>query len=222
MIALSGVSKLYRTLDIETVALDSVDITVDRGEFIAVTGPSGCGKSTLLNVIGMIDRVSEGSYSFDGLDVSGQTELGLARLRRGRIGFVFQAFNLIESMSVFQNVELPLVYQGIPASVRRNHVRESLELVGLSARARHRPSLLSGGEQQRVAIARAVVTDPELLLADEPTGNLDSANGADVMDMLQTLNHEGATILMVTHSEAHAACANRRIDMLDGRIVGRS
>jgi putative ABC transport system ATP-binding protein len=219
VIKLNKVSKRFRTRELETLALDKVSVEVTKGEFVAVMGPSGCGKSTLLNVIAMIDNVSEGNYSLEGRDVSGLNERQLVDIRKHSIGFIFQSFNLIDGLSVYENVELPLLYQSIPQARRRARVREVLELVDLSSRARHTPAQLSGGQQQRVAVARAVVGDPKLLVADEPTGNLDTRNGDDVMELLSTLNEQGATIIMVTHSPAHARCAHRTINMLDGRIV---
>jgi putative ABC transport system ATP-binding protein len=182
-------------------------------------GPSGCGKSTLLNVVGLTDRPTAGSYIFDGEDVSHYRESRLVNLRKHHIGFVFQSFNLLDDLSVYENIELPLLYQNVARAERKSRVREVLELVGLEARAKHRPAQLSGGQQQRVAVARAVVGDPKLILADEPTGNLDSQNGEDIMGMLATLNEQGTTILMVTHSAEHAARAQRTIEMRDGRVV---
>src|SRR5688572_3461927 len=182
-------------------------------------GPSGCGKSTLLNIVGLIDNPSSGAYFFGEREISKYSESRLADLRKGNVGFIFQSFNLIDELDVYENVELPLLYQRVPREQRRNLVREALELVGLSARAKHKPDQLSGGQQQRVAVARAVVGDPKLILADEPTGNLDSKNGEEVMSMLEILNDQGATILMVTHSPSHAARAHRIVNLLDGRIV---
>ena len=182
-------------------------------------GPSGCGKSTLLNIVGLIDTPSSGQCFFGEEEVSGHSEGKLAELRKGNVGFIFQSFNLIDELNVYENVELPLLYQDTPKAQRKNLVREALELVGLSARAKHRPDQLSGGEQQRVAVARAVVNDPKLILADEPTGNLDSKNGEEVMAMLKTLNEQGATIMMVTHSPTHGARADRIVNLLDGRVV---
>ena len=219
MIRLSDVTKLYRTEEMETRALAGVDLNVQQGEFLSVMGPSGCGKSTLLNIIGLIDSPSSGQYYFGDEEISGYSETRLARLRKGKIGFIFQSFNLIDELNVYENVELPLLYQGLPKAQRRNLVREALELVDLSSRARHRPEQLSGGQQQRAAVARAVVNDPSLILADEPTGNLDSKNGEEVMRMLKTLHEQGATILMVTHSPSHSARADRVVNMVDGRIV---
>ncbi|MGH8220607.1 MAG: ABC transporter ATP-binding protein [Steroidobacteraceae bacterium] len=219
MIRLSNVRKLYRTSDLETTALDDVTLEVEQGEFVAIMGPSGCGKSTLLNIIGLIDTPTSGEYHLDGAEVSRYSERGLTELRKRAIGFIFQSFNLIDDLTVYENVELPLLYQGLGRAARRTRVREVLELVGLESRAKHRPVQLSGGQQQRVAVARAVVGDPKLIVADEPTGNLDTKNGEDVMDMLATLNEQGATVLMVTHSPSHAGRANRLISLLDGRIV---
>jgi putative ABC transport system ATP-binding protein len=219
MIVLDNATKVYRATDVETTALAGVSMTVQAGEFVAVMGPSGCGKSTLLNVLGMIDALTSGSYLFDGQELAGRSEGQLVALRKARLGFVFQSFNLIEELTVHQNVELPLLYNRVGRAERRERIREVLELVGLSNRAKHRPAQLSGGQQQRVAIARAVVTEPRLILADEPTGNLDSHNGEEVMQMLETLNEQGSTIVMVTHSPGDAARAHRIVDMLDGRIV---
>jgi putative ABC transport system ATP-binding protein len=219
MIVLNNVRKVYRTNDLETTALDDVSIEIKKGEFVAIMGPSGCGKSTLLNVVAMIDTISNGSYFLGEQEVSSYPESKLVDLRKHNIGFIFQSFNLIDDLSVYENVELPLLYQNIPRGTRKSRVREVLELVDMSSRAKHKPSQLSGGQQQRVAVARAVVGDPKLIVADEPTGNLDTKNGEDVMEMLTTLNEQGATILMVTHSPTHAKCAHRVINMLDGRVV---
>jgi putative ABC transport system ATP-binding protein len=219
VIELKSISKHYRADEIETAALAEIDLRIGEGEFVAVMGPSGCGKSTLLNIVGMIDSPSDGEYRFRGEDIARLPERRLVDLRKRYIGFVFQSFNLIDELTVYENVELPLLYQNVPRSRRRERVREVLELVNLQARAKHRPAQLSGGQQQRVAVARAVVTDPKLILADEPTGNLDTRNGEEVLGMLETLNEQGATILMVTHSPEHAARAHRVVTMLDGRIV---
>jgi len=219
MITLSGVSKRYRTIDVETTALDAVSIEIGQGEFVAIMGPSGCGKSTLLNIVGLIDSPTSGRYLLAGEDVARYGEDRLTDVRMNNVGFIFQSFNLIDDLTVEENVELPLVYQNVGRAARRMRVREVLELVGLQARARHKPTQLSGGQQQRVAVARAVVCDPKLIVADEPTGNLDTRNGEDVMDMLATLNEQGATILMVTHSPSHAGRASRLINLLDGRVV---
>jgi len=219
MINLKHLRKTYLAGDVETTALDDVDISIAPGEFVAVMGPSGCGKSTLLNILGMIDSPTSGTYVFEGADISQAPERKLVELRKRRLGFVFQSFNLIDDLSVEENVELPLLYCGMRKAERRTHVREVLELVGLNARARHKPPQLSGGQQQRVAIARAVVNDPAVILADEPTGNLDMRNGEEVMGMLTTLNEQGSTIVMVTHSPKDASRAKRIIHFLDGRIV---
>lgn len=219
MFSLRNASKIYRTSSIETTALDEVSLDIDEGDFVAVMGPSGCGKSTLMNIFGMIDVPSSGGYFFFNRDISGYSPQRLAAVRKGNVGFIFQSFNLIDELDVFENVELPLIYQHIRRNRRKTLVREALELVGLSARTGHLPSQLSGGQQQRVAVARAIVGDPKLILADEPTGNLDSRNGEEVLDMLRVLNEQGATILMVTHSHEHARAAGRVVHMLDGRIV---
>jgi putative ABC transport system ATP-binding protein len=219
VIELKKIDKHYRADDIETAALAAVDLRIEEGEFVAVMGPSGCGKSTLLNVVGMIDSPSGGEYVFQGEQIARFPERRLVELRTRYLGFVFQSFNLIDELTVHENVELPLLYQNVPRARRRERVREVLELVNLRDRAGHRPTQLSGGQQQRVAVARAVVIDPKLILADEPTGNLDSRNGEEVMQMLEILNEQGATILMVTHSAEHAARAHRIVNMLDGRIV---
>ena len=224
MIQLNNIRKVYATKDMETVALRDINLTIDTGEFVAVMGPSGCGKSTLMNILGMIDTVSEGQYLFDGEDITDFSEKKLVQMRKANLGFIFQSFNLIDELSVEDNVALPLRYLKVPKSTRESRVREALELVGLNHRARHKPSQLSGGQQQRVAVARAVIADPKLILADEPTGNLDSQNGDDVMELLRLLNEQGSTILMVTHSEKDASKAHRIIRMLDGQIQddGRS
>lgn len=219
MILLKNIRKVYATREMETVALNDVSLQIDKGEFVAVMGPSGCGKSTLMNILGMIDTPSEGAYNFDGVDIAKYRESQLVKMRKNNLGFVFQSFNLIDDLSVEDNIALPLRYLKIPKSTRQNRVREALELVGLENRGKHKPSQLSGGQQQRVAVARAVIADPKLILADEPTGNLDSQNGEDVMELLRLLNEQGATILMVTHSEKDASSADRVIRMLDGRIL---
>jgi putative ABC transport system ATP-binding protein len=219
VIKLSGISKKYRTTELETTALDGIDFALENGEFVAVMGPSGCGKSTLLNIVGLIDNPSSGQYFFFEREISQYSESRLANLRKGNVGFIFQSFNLIDELNVYENVELPLLYQKVGKVQRRNLVREALELVGLSARAKHKPDQLSGGQQPRVAVARAVVGNPKLILADEPTGNLDSKNGEEVLGMLTTLNEQGTTVLMVTHSPTHAARAHRIVNLLDGRVV---
>ena len=219
MIALEDVSRLYRSDEVETTALTGIDLTVERGEFVAVMGPSGCGKSTLLNMLGTIDRPSAGRYLFDGTDIADAPEAELARLRRDRLGFVFQSFNLIDELTIGENVALGLAYRALPARAKRERVAAAMDRVGIAHRRDHHPHQLSGGQQQRAAIARAVVGRPELILADEPTGNLDTENGAQVMGILSELNADGTTIVMVTHSPAHADVAKRTVQMLDGRIL---
>ena len=214
MLTLSDVHRLYRSDEVETTALRAIDLEIADGEFVAVMGPSGCGKSTLLNILGTIDRPTSGRYRFADQEITNLTEAQLARLRREKLGFVFQSFNLIDELTIAENVELGLVYRRWAGKDRRARVEAAMD-----HRARHYPNQLSGGQQQRAAIARAIVGQPSLILADEPTGNLDTENGAQVMDILQGLNAEGATVVMVTHSPSHADLAPRRIDMLDGRIV---
>ncbi len=219
MLSMRELSRVYRTDMVETTALDGIFLDVADGEFVAIMGPSGCGKSTLLNVIGMLDSPSSGSYVFDGTEVAGLSESKLADFRKRNIGFIFQSFNLVDELSVRENIELALLYHNVPAAVRRTRIDEVMDKVGIAHRARHRPSQLSGGQQQRVAVARALVAAPKLILADEPTGNLDTAHGEEVMKMLQALNAEGSTIVMVTHSPSHADYAGRIVNMLDGRIL---
>ena len=219
MFKLKHLTKTFHTGDIETTALDRLDLDIEAGEYLAITGPSGCGKSTLLGILGLLDAPSGGEYWFDGHNVAGWNEKQLNTLRRGRIGFVFQSFNLIDDLSVAENIALALEYGELPARERRARVAEVMERLGLSHRASHRPSQLSGGQQQRVAIARAIAARPALLLADEPTGNLDSAHGAEVMRILRELNADGTTLVMVTHSLEHAAQASRTLRLLDGRVV---
>ncbi|WP_213982499.1 ABC transporter ATP-binding protein [Sphingomonas sp. dw_22] len=219
MLTMRELSKVYRTDTVQTTALDSIDLHIAEGEFVAIMGPSGCGKSTLLNMIGMLDSPSSGSYVFNGKEVAGLSEAKLADVRKENIGFIFQSFNLVDELSVRDNVELALLYHNVPASERKRRVDDVMDKVGIAHRAKHRPSQLSGGQQQRVAVARALVASPKLILADEPTGNLDTHHGEEVMRMLQTLNGEGSTIVMVTHSPAHADFAGRIVNMLDGRIL---
>ena len=219
MLTMRDLSRVYRTDTVETTALDRIDLDISDGEFVAIMGPSGCGKSTLLNVIGMLDSPSSGSYVFDGKEVAGLPEGKLADVRKKNIGFIFQSFNLVDELSVRENIELALLYHDVPAAERRRRVDEVMDKVGLAHRARHRPSQLSGGQQQRVAVARALVGNPKLILADEPTGNLDTQHGEEVMKMLQALNREGSTIVMVTHSPGHADYAGRVVNMLDGKIL---
>lgn len=219
MIKLENLSKVYRTAYMETTALNNINLHIGKGEFVAVMGPSGCGKSSLLNVVGMIDEPSSGNYYFDGDEVGHRSENNLVEIRKQNIGFIFQNFNLIDDLSVAENVDLPLLYLGYSKAERQRRVKEALTLVGLESRAHHKPQELSGGQQQRVAVARSVVGDPKLILADEPTGNLDTKNGDDVMNMLGRLKDKGVTIMMVTHSPEHGERADRIINMLDGEIV---
>ena len=219
MLKLQHVSKIYRATEVETAALDDLSLEVKRGEFLAVMGPSGCGKSTLLNILGLIDSPSSGAYWFMEEDVAHCSEEQLTLRRRAGIGFVFQSFNLIEDLNVAENVEVSLLYRRVASAVRRRRVAAALERVDLPHRAKHMPKQLSGGQQQRVAVARALVSDPKVMLADEPTGNLDTANGEAVMNMLSGIAKAGTTIIMVTHSEVHAKRADRVVHMLDGRLV---
>lgn len=219
MITVKDLSKVFRTEEIETIALDRVSFEIREGEFVAIMGPSGCGKSTLLNILGLLDNPTGGSYEFLGKEMSSLKEKDRTRFRKGNIGFVFQSFNLIDELNVYENVELPLRYLNMGASERKERVWEMLKRMNISHRAKHFPQQLSGGQQQRVAIARAVVSRPRLILADEPTGNLDSRNGKEVMDLLSELNKEGTTVVMVTHSQKDAAVAQRTIDLFDGHIV---
>ena len=219
MLKLEHISKVYRTTDVETAALDDVSLEVKQGEFLAIMGPSGCGKSTLLNILGLIDSPTSGSYWFRGEDIARCSEEELTLRRRAGVGFVFQSFNLIDDLNVTENVEVALLYVGVPRAERRERIAAVLERVDLAHRARHMPKQLSGGQQQRVAVARALVANPKLILADEPTGNLDAANGEAVMEMLTRIMNGGTTIVMVTHSEEHAKRAHRVVNMLDGRLV---
>jgi putative ABC transport system ATP-binding protein len=219
MIKTIELTKIFRTDEVETTALNKVNLEVKKGDFVAVMGPSGCGKSTLLNIIGLIDNLTEGQYFFDGQDVSNLKEGHRTEMRKGNIGFVFQSFNLIDELTVFENVELPLVYMRIRESERKKKVESILERMKIGHRRGHFPQQLSGGQQQRVAIARAVVAGPKLILADEPTGNLDSKNGLEVMKLLSELNKEGTTIVMVTHSERDSGYAHRIVNLFDGKII---
>ncbi len=219
MIQIKKLTKIFRTEEIETYALNGVDINVKKGEFVAVMGPSGCGKSTLLNIIGLLDNPTSGSYVFNETEVSKLKEKDRTKFRKGNIGFVFQSFNLIDELNVYENVELPLIYLKMKASERKQKVESVLQRMKIGHRAKHFPQQLSGGQQQRVAIARAVVANPRLILADEPTGNLDSKNGIEVMNLLSELNQEGATIVMVTHSERDANFAHRTINLFDGEVI---
>ena len=222
MIQLNQLSKVYRTADVETTALNAIDVHIEAGEFVAVMGPSGCGKSTFLNIVGMLDAPSGGQYLFDGTDVTGFSESQLAQVRKSRIGFVFQSFNLIDELTVAENIGLPLLYQSVSRADRKARVQKVMERVGVAHRGGHFPQQLSGGQQQRVAVARAVVTNPAVILADEPTGNLDSKNGEEVMDLLIQLNQAGATVVMVTHSPIDADHAHRIINLFDGSVVSEN
>ncbi|MEM8848338.1 MAG: ABC transporter ATP-binding protein [Bacteroidota bacterium] len=222
MIQIQNLKKSFRTEEVETLALNGVNLNVAEGEFVAIMGPSGCGKSTLLNIIGMLDNPTDGSYAFAGHEVSGLKESQRTQLRKGNLGFVFQSFNLIDELTVFENVELPLIYLKMNKSERKQKVQAVLERMKIAHREKHFPQQLSGGQQQRVAIARAVVTNPKLILADEPTGNLDSKNGIEVMKLLTELNQEGTTIVMVTHSDRDSHYAHRVINLFDGQIVTES
>jgi len=222
MIKIENLKKSFRTEEVETLALNKVNLTVEAGEFVAIMGPSGCGKSTLLNIIGMLDNPTEGSYQFNGHEVGGLKERQRTNLRKGNLGFVFQSFNLIDELTVFENVELPLIYLKMKKKERREKVIKVLERMKIAHREKHFPQQLSGGQQQRVAISRAVVTKPKLILADEPTGNLDSKNGIEVMNLLTELNQEGTTIIMVTHSDRDSHYAHRVINLFDGQVVTES
>lgn len=219
MIKIENLSKSFRTTEVETIALNNVSLEVGEKEFVAIMGPSGCGKSTLLNILGLLDNPSSGNYYLDGKEVGHLKEKDRTRVRKGNIGFVFQSFNLIDELNVFENVELSLTYLNIPADERKRRVNEILSRMNISHRAKHYPQQLSGGQQQRVAIARAVVSNPKIILADEPTGNLDSKNGQEVMELLTELNKEGTTIVMVTHSQRDAGFAGRTVHLFDGQIV---
>lgn len=219
MIKLENIEKIFRTEEVETVALNKVSLEVKKGEFVAIMGPSGCGKSTLLNILGLLDNPTSGTYYLDGQEVGQLKESQRTKVRKGEIGFVFQSFNLIDELNVAENVELPLTYLGVAKKERQQRVKEILQRMSISHRAGHFPQQLSGGQQQRVAIARAVVMQPKLILADEPTGNLDSKNGQEVMQLLTQLNAEGTTVVMVTHSQRDASYATRIINLLDGQVV---
>ena len=219
MIEVNNLQKIFRTEEVETWALNDVSFKVADGEFVAIMGPSGCGKSTLLNILGLLDNPTKGSYKLQGVEVATLDENHRTDLRKGVIGFVFQSFNLIDELNVRENIELPLLYMGVPAKERRRRAEEVMERMNISHREKHFPNQLSGGQQQRVAIARAVIAGPKLILADEPTGNLDSVNGQEVMNLLKELNQQGTTIVMVTHSRHDASYANRIINLFDGSIV---
>ena len=219
MIKTVALEKIFRTEEVETLALNKVSIEVKEGEFVAIMGPSGCGKSTLLNILGLLDNPTSGEYYLNGIEVSRYTEAQRTKLRKGIIGFVFQSFNLIDELNVYENIELPLLYMGVSAAERKKKVQEAMERMAIVHREKHFPQQLSGGQQQRVAIARAVVANPKLILADEPNGNLDSKNGQEVMNLLSELNKEGTTIVMVTHSQHDAGFASRTINLFDGQVV---
>jgi putative ABC transport system ATP-binding protein len=222
MIKTENLKKVYRAEEVETIALNGVEVDIESGEFVSVMGPSGCGKSTLLNILGLLDTPSDGAYRFNGTDVSNHSERQRASLRKGNIGFVFQSFNLIDELTVYENVELPLLYLNTPSGERKERVEAALDRVQMTHRRGHFPQQLSGGQQQRVAVARAVVADPKLILADEPTGNLDSTNGRQVMNLLAELNEAGTTIVMVTHSPADAEYSGRTIHLFDGKVVSEN
>ena len=219
MIKTENLQKVFRTDEVETWALNNVSIEVKEGEFVAIMGPSGCGKSTLLNILGLLDNPTSGEYYLNGIEVSRYTEAQRTKLRKGIIGFVFQSFNLIDELNVYENIELPLLYMGVSAAERKKKVQEAMERMAIVHREKHFPQQLSGGQQQRVAIARAVVANPKLILAVEPTGNLDSKHGQEVMNLLSELNKEGTTIVMVTHSQHDAGFASRTINLFDGQVV---
>ena len=219
MITLKNIKKVFKTDEVETWALQNVSLEVNKGEFVAVMGPSGCGKSTLLNILGLLDTPTQGTYLLNGKDVSQMSEDERTDLRKGQLGFVFQSFNLIDELNVTENVELPLLYMGTSKKERRQQVKDVIERVAMAHRAQHFPAQLSGGQQQRVAIARAVISHPQIILADEPTGNLDSKHGMEVMDLLKQLHEEGTTIIMVTHSQRDANYADRIVNLFDGEIV---
>jgi putative ABC transport system ATP-binding protein len=219
MLKLHNLFKIYRTDEVETVALNGVNLEIEQGDFVAIMGPSGCGKSTLLNIVGMLDNPTDGDYFFFDENVAPYTESGRAKIRKQNIGFIFQNFNLIDELNVAENIELALLYHNMPAAERKRRVAEVMDRMGIAHRANHMPGQLSGGQQQRVAVARAVVGDQPLILADEPTGNLDSVHGQEVMELLRSLNKEGTTIVMVTHSPSHADYAHRTVNLFDGHIV---
>lgn len=219
MIKTENLNKVYRTEEVETSALNNVNLHIKKGEFVSIMGPSGCGKSTLLNILGLLDDISSGSYLFDSQEMAKLKENGRSKVRKQNIGFIFQNFNLIDELNVFENIELPLIYNGVSSSERKKKVNEILERMNISHRSKHFPQQLSGGQQQRVAVARALVTEPKLILADEPTGNLDSRNGNEVMELLTDLHAKGSTIVMVTHSAYDASFSQRTIELKDGQVI---
>ncbi|WP_339918088.1 ABC transporter ATP-binding protein [Yeosuana marina] len=219
MIKLKNLTKVYRTEELESTALNQISFEINQGEFVSIMGPSGCGKSTLLNILGMLDKPESGSYEFLGKEIAQYNEKQRSEIRKKNIGFIFQNFNLIDELTVFENIELPLIYNKISASERKKRVDDIIEKIGIAHRSNHYPQQLSGGQQQRVAVARALITNPSLILADEPTGNLDTSHGNEVMDLLCKLNESGTTIIMVTHSAHDASFSSRTINLLDGKIV---
>lgn len=222
MIKISQLSKVYRTDEMETTPLHDLDFAIKPGEFVSVMGPSGCGKSTLLNLVGLLDKPTSGSYLFNGVEVANKSEAELSAIRKANIGFIFQSFNLIDELSVYENIELPLLYLGITTAERKEKVNAIMTKMGIEHRKQHYPKQLSGGQQQRVAVCRALISEPSLILADEPTGNLDSSSGKEVMDTLVELNKNGSTIMMVTHSQEHAYFGSRLVRMLDGQFVSEN
>jgi putative ABC transport system ATP-binding protein len=222
MIKIENLNKVFRTDQVETTALSDIHLTINKGEFVAIMGPSGCGKSTLLNILGLLDVPSTGDYYFDNQNVARHSETVLAKIRKNKVGFIFQSFNLIDELTVFENIEIALIYNDIPSKIRKERIDQVLQKLEISHRAKHFPHQLSGGQQQRVAIARALVANPDLLLADEPTGNLDSVRGQEIMQILQQLNTEGTSIIMVTHSQEHANYARRQIHLFDGKLISET
>lgn len=222
MIKLENLNKVFRTDQVETTALNDIHLTINKGEFVAIMGPSGCGKSTLLNILGLLDVPSTGDYYFDNQNIARYSETALAKIRKNKVGFIFQSFNLIDELTVFENIEIALVYNDVPSKIRKEKIDQVLQKLEISHRAKHFPHQLSGGQQQRVAIARALVANPDLLLADEPTGNLDSVRGQEIMQILQQLNTEGTSIIMVTHSQEHANYARRQIHLFDGKLISET
>lgn len=222
MIKIENINKVFRTDQVETTALNDIHLTINKGEFVAIMGPSGCGKSTLLNILGLLDVPSTGDYYFNNQNIARYSETALAKIRKNKVGFIFQSFNLIDELTVFENIEIALIYNDIPSKIRKEKIDQVLQKLEISHRAKHFPHQLSGGQQQRVAIARALVANPDLLLADEPTGNLDSVRGQEIMQILQQLNVEGTSIIMVTHSQEHANYARRQIHLFDGKLISET
>ena len=222
MIKIENINKVFRTDQVETTALNDIHLTINKGEFVAIMGPSGCGKSTLLNILGLLDVPSTGDYYFNNQNIARYSETALAKIRKNKVGFIFQSFNLIDELTVFENIEIALIYNDIPSKIRKEKIDQVLQKLEISHRAKHFPHQLSGGQQQRVAIARALVANPDLLLADEPTGNLDSVRGQEIMQILQQLNAEGTSIIMVTHSQEHANYARRQIHLFDGKLISET